>query len=68
MLTYEQALAKHSGCFIDLRYRVIDTSYPNHQEAPVATAPAIFVWPEEEAAKDGNEAHCVAIYWLRDED
>ena len=67
-LTYRQALAKHPGCIIKLGYRKIDASYPGHDTLPVATAPAIFVWPDRRAAHSGDESRCLAVYWLRDID
>jgi len=67
-LTYEQALSRHRGACIELKYREIDASYPDFQQVPVATAPAIFVWLDRAAANSGNEAETVAIYWLQEWD
>ena len=67
-LTYEQALSRHSGAYFELKYRKIDASYPDFQQAPVASAPAIFVWPDRPAAESGDEAETVAIYWLQEWD
>lgn len=68
-MTYEDAQAKHIGCYIDLRYRRIDSSYPDHEKVPVSTAPGIFVWRDRTSAlsdEDGSE--CIAVYWLREDD
>ena len=67
-LTYRQALARHAGCIVELEYRKVDASYPGFESAPVATAPAIFVWTDRRQADGGDESRCVAIYWLRDVD
>ena len=67
-LTYRQALARHSGCIVELGYRKVDASYPGHEQVPVATAPAIFVWSDRRLADSGDENRCLAIYWLRDID
>ena len=67
-LTYRQALARHPGCMIELGYRKVDASYPDYEQAPVAAAPAIFVWADHRLAESGDENRCLAIYWLRDID
>jgi hypothetical protein len=67
-LTYRQALSRHSDCVVELGYRKVDTSYPDHASVPVATAPAIFVWADRQLAAGGDESRCLAIYWLRDSD
>ena len=67
-LTYHQALARHSDCIVKLGYRKVDASYQGHESVPVATAPAIYVWPDHHAADTGDEKRCLAIYWLRDID
>ncbi len=52
--------------YIELTYKPIDSSYPDYENVPAATDPAILVWHDKEAAKrDG--AKCIAFYWLRDE-
>ena len=67
-MTYRQALARHPGCVIELGYRKVDASYPDHKSAPVATAPAIFVRSDRPMADGGEERRCLAVYWLRDID
>ena len=67
-LTFRQALSRHSGCVVELGYRRVDTSYPDHDTVPVVTAPAIFVWSDRRLADTGDESRCLAIYWLRDID
>ena len=67
-MTCRQALAGHAGCIVELGYRKIDDSYPDHEKVPVATAPAIFVWADHRAAVRCDETRCRAVYWLRDID
>jgi hypothetical protein len=67
-MTYEQALSRHPGAYIELQYRKIDAGYPGFQQAPVATAPAIFVWLDRPAAESGDESEAVGIYWLQEWD
>ena len=67
-LTCRQALARHSGCIVELGYRKVDAGYPDHETVPVATAPAIFVWSSRQQAESGDEGRCLAVYWLRDID
>ena len=68
MLTYRQALARHPGCVVELGYRKVDASFPGYEKAPVAAAPAIFVWADRRLAESGDQESCLAIYWLRDID
>lgn len=63
-LSYEQARLRHAGCYIELQYRKIDATYPDFEHAPVATAPAIFVWLDRKTAESADESLAAAIYWL----
>ena len=67
-LTFRQAMARHAGCIVELGYRQVDASYPDHEQLPVSKAPAIFVWSDRRAADSGDENRCLAVYWLRDID
>ena len=67
-LTYHQALNKHPGCIIELKYRRVDAAHFEHERVPTATAPAIFVWPNRGAADTADEKHCTAVYWLVDDE
>jgi hypothetical protein len=66
--TYRQACFKHQNAYLELKYRKIDTDGPYFKNTPVAEAPAIFVWPDQNSATDGEESECIAIYWLIEED
>jgi hypothetical protein len=65
-VTYAEALVRHPDARVELAYRTIDESYPDAASAPVATAPAVFVW--RDAPATGEPSRCIAVYWLRDED
>ena len=67
-LTYLQAQNKHPGCIIELKYRMVDKTYFKCDQVPTETAPAIFVWPDRDAADRGDEKRCAAIYWLVDDE
>ena len=41
VLTYEQAIEKHPGCHIDLKYIRIDETYPDYENAPVAASETV---------------------------
>jgi hypothetical protein len=66
--TYGRALEKHPGAFIELKYRRVDASFRGHEKVPVATYPAIYVWPDKKTAETGSESECIEIYWLLIED
>jgi hypothetical protein len=66
-LTYEQAKEKHPDTYIELKYKRVDSSYPGHENVPVATAPAIFVWPDKASSQNDDSANCIAVYWLKEE-
>jgi len=63
-LTFEQAEGKHPGCYLELKMRTTSDGVPEHEALPVAQMPAIFVWPDRTTAATGDEAQCLAIYWL----
>jgi drug/metabolite transporter (DMT)-like permease len=66
-LTYEKAKEKHPDAHIELRYRGVDSTYPGHENVPVSTIPAIFVWPDKASSQDDDGVNCIAVYWLREE-
>jgi hypothetical protein len=67
-LSYEQAVAKHPGCRIELIYMAVDETYPDYQSVPTATAPAIVVWPGQTAGTRAEPLEPIAVYWLRGDD
>jgi hypothetical protein len=67
-LTYEKAKEKHPDAHIELRYRGVDSTYPGHENVPVSTIPAIFVWPDNASSQDDDDGvNCIAVYWLKEE-
>ncbi len=62
-LTLRQAKERHPDCFLELKMRTTSDGIPEHEALPVAAMPAIFVWPDKQAAA-GDESRCVVIYWL----
>lgn len=68
-LTYERALDKYPGCYLEIRDRLLDSTFPSQEDAPFATFPAIWVWPNKKSSiGDDVGANCIGIYWLREED
>jgi len=63
-LTLKQAAAKHPDCYLELQMRTTSDGIPEHEALPVAKMPAIFVWPDKQAAAAGDKSRCVVIYWL----
>jgi len=62
-LTTQQAESRHPDCYLELKMRTNSDGIPEHEAQPGAAMPAIFVWSSRTAAA-GDEAQCVAIYWL----
>ena len=60
-MNYQQALIKHTGSVIELNYREVDAAHPVHEQVPTATAPPIFIWPDQDAANTADETDCVAV-------
>jgi hypothetical protein len=67
IMTYEEAVQRHPGCYIDLQYVRIDETYPDFENVPVGFVPAIFVWPDRVCASRAVETERIAFYWRRDE-
>ena len=67
-MNYLQASIKHPGCVIELKCREVNAAHRVHERVPTATVPAIFIWPDQDAADTSDENDCVAKYWLLDDE
>jgi hypothetical protein len=66
-MNYEQAAARHPGCYLEVLDVAVDDTYPDHAGVPVARAPAIRVWPNRRACSR-SQAACIVAYWLTEDE
>ena len=66
-IAYERALIKYPDSYFEIYFRPIDETFPEHENIPVSTAPAVRIWPDKSSYKRGNWKKVIADYWLIEE-
>lgn len=68
-ISYRRALEKFPDCYIEITDLPIDKDFPDYENVPVATYPAIRIWPDKQTSLHGNpQIDCIKSYWLQMED
>jgi hypothetical protein len=68
-ISYHRALEKYPDCYIEVTNLPIDKDFPNYENVPVATYPAIRIWPDKDTCFNRNtDMDCIKSYWLHMDD
>ncbi len=68
-IRYSRALEKYPDYYIEVTELPIDENFPDYENVPVASYPAIRIWADKATCLNGDiSSDCIKSYWLHLED